>query len=607
MSSLFRSFSFKRGSCSSTNSSSTHPNQLSKDEESISSTKRIFKEEISFKNINQKIDDWTLPPVATNTLYQTQEKRWFSKSDYIIRTVEESILVQPEKEDFYLLSAKSIEKHRKEYNFLHIGCVQIAIKPLIRRGLNVSCLVCLQDTRHYTFEDSLLATAEVGLHDGPVYFNCYPDRMVQLQDNHVLEAIKLKIKLCGLNMKPGSIPATLIYRIQYKLLNSSTSLVLIPPDKDQTIVFLTDHTNANLSIPKTIMWKDVQLPDDWVMEKATQPIPKPLSQISRITQTSDGTVRLSFDRPRRSYSQTIRSGPSIYEDCRSIQTESSRFSCSSIPRPPSVIYMPQTVLQTEPSTQTQSQNISIQGVDNTSNIPHATYEESIPSPTYSSMGDEPRVIPTRDEFSTINVLERDFQIDKQILQKEFYSEKNTLQREWFFQNFKGSDRKQIQENFYRFLEKVQMNISFFDWFNAYAQTQKLNYPFVQTIDVIKKQWKDYEGEYVSSEFLPPKTVQIPQMYDDKGQILLTAPFRFKNIEKPVEPTDIKKIFEQNNYTNLYLQQLGDYFAKTPNIPNIVSEQPKSKIETPLFKPFQLNPQIKSDFQNKRVDFLKKVE
>ena len=94
------------------------------------------------------------------------------------------------------------------------------------------------------------------------------------------------------------------------------------------------------------------------------------------------------------------------------------------------------------------------------------------------------------------------------------------------------------------------------------------------------------------------------MYDDRGQILLAAPFLFKNIEKPVEPTDIKKIFEQNNYTNLYLQQLGDYFEKTPNI---VSEQPKSKIETPLFKPFQLNPQIKSDFQNRRVDLLKKVE
>ena len=139
------------------------------------------------------------------------------------------------------------------------------------------------------------------------------------------------------------------------------------------------------------------------------------------------------------------------------------------------------------------------------------------------------------------------------------------------------------------------------------ETQKLNYPFAQTIDVIKKWWKDYEGEYVSSEFLPPKTVQIPQMYDDKGQILLVAPFRFKNIEKLVEPTYIKKIFEQNNYSNIYHQQLWDYFAKTSNTPNIVSEQPKSKIETPLFKPFQFNPQIKSDFQTKRVDFLKKVE
>ena len=86
-------------------------------------------------------------------------------------------------------------------------------KPLVQRGLNVSCLVCLRDGRHYGYADSVLASAEVELHDEPVYFNCYPDRMIDLKDIHILDALKLNIKLNGLNMKPGSIPVTLIYRI----------------------------------------------------------------------------------------------------------------------------------------------------------------------------------------------------------------------------------------------------------------------------------------------------------------------------------------------------------------------------------------------------------
>ena len=146
MSFLFCSFSYKHSSSS---SSSTPANSMLNDEEiNSSSSKQIFKEEISFQNINQKIDDWTLSQIAPNALYQIKDKKCYSKSDYIIRTVEESIPIQPEKEDFFLLSRKSIEKHRKEYNFLHIGCVQVAIKPLIRKGLNVAGLVCLLDTRH---------------------------------------------------------------------------------------------------------------------------------------------------------------------------------------------------------------------------------------------------------------------------------------------------------------------------------------------------------------------------------------------------------------------------------------------------------------------------
>ena len=77
-------------------------------------------------------------------------------------------------------------------------------------------------------------------------------------------------------------------------------MVQIPFNKGQTIVFLIDHANVNLTIPQTIMWKDVNLPYDWIMEKAIQAVPKHMPQRSKIIQTSNGTVKLSFDRPRKS-------------------------------------------------------------------------------------------------------------------------------------------------------------------------------------------------------------------------------------------------------------------------------------------------------------------
>jgi len=61
-----------------------------------------------------------------------------------------------------------------------------------------------------------------------------------------------------------------------------------------------------------------------------------------------------------------------------------------------------------------------------------------------------------------------FSIDKENLRKDFYSPENELQRRWLFQHFKGSNRKQIQGKFYEFVERVKINVLFFDWFHAYT-------------------------------------------------------------------------------------------------------------------------------------------
>lgn len=66
-----------------------------------------------------------------------------------------------------------------------------------------------------------------------------------------------------------------------------------------------------------------------------------------------------------------------------------------------------------------------------------------------------------------------FIIDKVSLRKDFYYEEWTPRREWFLKNFKGTNKKEIQEEFYKFLERVKFNIPFFDY-SMRKQSRKIS-------------------------------------------------------------------------------------------------------------------------------------
>ena len=104
-----------------------------------------------------------------------------------------------------MLTLATIKAHKKQgHNFLHIGLVQVGVKPLIRKGLNSSILMALRDTHHIRFNDSLLGTIETSLSGGPVHFNCFPDFPVYLHDPHVMKALTLNIKTHGTLIVQGT-------------------------------------------------------------------------------------------------------------------------------------------------------------------------------------------------------------------------------------------------------------------------------------------------------------------------------------------------------------------------------------------------------------------
>ncbi|KAL5176952.1 polyprotein [Glycine soja] len=381
-------------------------------------------------------------------------------------TVENNIpLGQDIGEEFHLLSKNSIYEHSRKYKYLHIGCVQVAIKPLIDIGIDAAV--------HNKFEDSLIGTVETSLGQGPVYFNCYPNEMVSLMDRNIIDSLFLNIHFHGLDMKEGSILAALIYRIQYKVMNTCASRVFLKPQKGETTLFITDMTKANVSLPKLIKWDE---------------FPDLAPTIEQIKQDNSGKVEITFNR-RNSFSSRI-------EASRQSEYESAR---------------------------------------------------------------------------------------------------------------RGLKRQQIHDKFYKFVERVKTNIPFFDWFHAYTVKENIDYPWQHdligdpTTNVITN-WKIKDDEVIRSELPSTTQYQLPKVKDNNDKPVMATPFKTKDVNKEITPKDIWSLMEQANYTNKYLQVLGESISKEK-----VFTKPKDhgsssstvQMEKPLFRPFKVSEKAKQGFRELR--------
>ncbi|KAG4980251.1 hypothetical protein JHK82_033487 [Glycine max] len=360
-------------------------------------------------------------------------------------------------------------------------------------------------------------------------------------DRNILDSLFLNIHFHGLDMKQESIPVALIYRMQYKVMNTCASRVLLQPQKGETTLFITDMTKANVSLKRIIKWDEVTLPEKWVMEKATPSDPRPAPIIEKIKQDNSGKVEITFNR-RNSFSSRIEASRSEYESARrsfSVRTKS-------------------------------------------------------------------RSNPQHTLLWNLMMLSDNFSIDKETLRKDFYSPENEPQRRWFFQHYKGTNRKQIQDKFYEFVERVKINVLFFDWFHAYTIRKDIDYPWKQdiigdpTTNVITN-WQMKDGELIQSELPPVTQYQLPNVKDSNNKPVMAIPFKTKDVNEEVTSKDIKSLMEQANYTNKYLQALGETI-KTKVVPKQKSMEeasPSIPIEKPLFKPFKVSDKAKRKIRELR--------
>ena len=91
-------------------------------------------------DLDLSLGDWNIPKVPTNQIYRSSWslKKSF-KTNYLVKTIEQVYGLNNEYETCYLLTPSTLLSHHKQgHNYIHIGLVQVGVKPLIREGLNCS-------------------------------------------------------------------------------------------------------------------------------------------------------------------------------------------------------------------------------------------------------------------------------------------------------------------------------------------------------------------------------------------------------------------------------------------------------------------------------------
>ena len=200
---------------------------------------------------------WNILKVNTKSVYKTSFVETTFYHIYKVRTIEQTFSISRVHEKCCMFSKRNINEFiAKKLSYLHIGMVQVAIKPLTRKGINTSVLMCLHDARFKNFKDSILGMITASLYDDPVYFNCYPDLTLALDDPNIVKALTFNIASSGYIMEEDSKPFALIYRIYYRLLGTRLNPGAINhrEPSGKTMLIQCSTLDAKIQVPKMIQW-----------------------------------------------------------------------------------------------------------------------------------------------------------------------------------------------------------------------------------------------------------------------------------------------------------------------------------------------------------------
>ncbi|RVW71015.1 hypothetical protein CK203_059712 [Vitis vinifera] len=283
---------------------------------------------------------------------------------------------------------------------------------------------------------------------------------------------------------------------------------------------------SDFIIPKKILWKDVDFPENWHFANAVPAIAQRSESIEQIVQYPDGGGELVFSKSfRHSSSPRV----SVYEP--------SRASSSSIPV--------RTTREEGGSSSGNPKNVKLTGVRSYTNVARPFYSEENESTQESQQDESPVMSPTYSQMiNTISLSDEDFEINKDLLRKDFYSEVNKQRNDWFFstvltyKGYSSNNENKPYEFSKDFQENPQVNQAFVDRIN-----QKIKDNLVTPLtDQPDKRINMVKGDISSEE----EADELIKMFEEPHNQIINNLETFKTRNYYPRPTFPDMQFEERN-------------------------------------------------------------
>ncbi|KAL0455357.1 UNVERIFIED_CONTAM: polyprotein [Sesamum latifolium] len=93
------------------------------------------------------------------------------------------------------------------YTHLHLGAVRLVLSYHGRKGLPVTAMIALPNTRFLEYEHAVIGTVLTTLNAGSIVVTFFLNFAVSLCDPHVASAFKVQVQITGANQVPASVMA----------------------------------------------------------------------------------------------------------------------------------------------------------------------------------------------------------------------------------------------------------------------------------------------------------------------------------------------------------------------------------------------------------------
>ena len=186
-----------------------------------------------------------------------------------------------------------------------------------------------------------------------------------------------------------------------------------------------------------------------------------------------------------------------------------------------------------------------------------------------------------------------FKMEIKFLKEEMFNNYNNEKLIWYYLKFDEKDRMLHNIDWQLYIVNNEVNIPFFTWFHLYSIEQKINFPFIEKIEVttddINKVYYDPKSKNpIISSHPPCQDIIIKK---DNEEYIGQPLSKHDNNDKK----SLSTIIYQNNYTNEILNTIGQQLDRIENNKQVSTPSDNEKKinieENPLFVPYNIDTTI----------------